>query len=73
MPDLGTAQSSGQSWLADHSVEKASLPVGTVITSIRRDGRLIAPSGSTVLRSGDQLMLISRAHDAESVRQAGSQ
>ena len=59
--------------LADHSVEKANLPVGTVITSIRRDGRLVVPSGSTVLRSGDQLMLISRPDDAESVRKAGSQ
>jgi CBS domain-containing protein len=59
--------------LADKSVEEANLPVGTVITSIQRDGRLLVPSGATVLRSGDQLMLISRPDDAESVRKAGSQ
>ncbi|HEX3566877.1 MAG TPA: chloride channel protein [Acidimicrobiales bacterium] len=58
--------------LADKSVEQANLPVGTVITSIQRAGRLVVPSGTTVLRSGDQLMLISRPDDAESVRDAGS-
>jgi hypothetical protein len=59
--------------LADKSVEEASLPMGTLITSIQRDGRLLVPSGATVLRSGDQLMLISRPDGAESVRKAGSQ
>jgi H+/Cl- antiporter ClcA/CBS domain-containing protein len=59
--------------LADKTVEEANLPVGTVITSIQRGGRLVVPSGATVLRSGDQLMLISRPDDAESVREAGSQ
>ena len=58
--------------LAEKSVEEANLPVGTLITSIQRDGRLLVPSGATVLRSGDQLMLISRPDDAESVRNAGS-
>jgi Trk K+ transport system NAD-binding subunit len=58
--------------LADKTVEEANLPVGTVITSIQRGGRLVVPSGATVLRSGDQLMLISWPDDAESVREAGS-
>ena len=58
--------------LADISVEEANLPASTVITSIQRSGRLLVPSGATVLRSGDQLMLISRPDDAESVREAGS-
>jgi len=44
--------------LADKTVEEANLPMGTVITSKQRGGRLVVPSGATVLRSGDQLMLI---------------
>lgn len=59
--------------LAGKSVEEAKLPVGTVITSIQRGGQLVVPSGSTVLRSGDRLMLISRPDDAEKVRIAGSE
>lgn len=54
-------------------MEQANLPVGTLITSIHRGGRLMVASGPTVLRSGDQLMLISRPDDAELLRKAGSQ
>jgi H+/Cl- antiporter ClcA len=58
--------------LVGHSVEEAHLPVCTVITSIQRAGSLVVPSGSTVLRSGDRLMLISQPGDVETVRRAGS-
>lgn len=44
-----------------------SLPPGTLVALVRRNGSDIVPNGSTVLRSGDQLTLLG---DAEELRLA---
>ncbi|MGI9016986.1 MAG: chloride channel protein [Euzebya sp.] len=36
-----------------------SLPEGTTLTSVRRDGRLIVPRGDTVLLAGDEIVALS--------------
>ncbi|MBP5234335.1 MAG: potassium/proton antiporter [Planctomycetes bacterium] len=48
----------GDSPLAGCPLSRAGLPHGALVLLIRREGRFIPPNGSTVLRGGDELMII---------------
>ena len=48
----------GQSGLAGHPLRSAGLPEGTLVTSIARNGQVLAPSGDVVLEPGDRLSLL---------------
>jgi Trk K+ transport system NAD-binding subunit len=51
----------GRSRLAGHPLRSAGLPEGTLVTSIARNGQILAPSGDVILEPGDRLSLLGRA------------
>lgn len=51
--------------LVDHALVDLDLPPDTLVTMIRRSGRIIMPSGRTVLRRDDRLTIIG---DPEGIR-----
>jgi H+/Cl- antiporter ClcA len=55
----------GQSRLAGHPLRSAGLPDGTLVTSIARNGQVLAPSGDVVLEPGDRLSLLGQVVDDE--------
>lgn len=46
------------SYIDGRSLEEISLPSGVLLISILRDGQASIPTGSTVLRAGDQILAI---------------
>ena len=50
------------------SLNEAGLPVSIIVTTIRRKQDLVVPTGSTKLETGDELMLIGRPSDIDSIR-----
>jgi H+/Cl- antiporter ClcA len=63
---LGAAAGAFEFTLAEHSalvgkpLRTAGLPEGTLVTSIGRDGQVLAPSGDVVLEPGDRLWVLGR-------------
>jgi CBS domain-containing protein len=46
------------STLAGQPLRSAGLPLGTLVTSIARNGRVLAPTGDIVLQAGDRLWVL---------------
>ena len=46
------------STLAGHQLRSAGFPEGTLVTSIARDGHVLAPTGDVVLEPGDRLWVL---------------
>lgn len=44
--------------LAGQARRAANLPGGVLVTSVTRDGQVVAPAGDVVLQVGDQLLLL---------------
>lgn len=44
--------------LADHAVRDVRWPERTVLTSVRRDGEILLPTGDTVLQVGDEVVVL---------------
>ena len=44
--------------LAERTISSLSLPEGSLIAAIRREGRTLVPRGGSTLRHGDRLMII---------------
>jgi CBS domain-containing protein len=62
--ELAVAENSG---LAGQTLRAADLPEGALVTSIARNGEVLAPSGDVVLEPGDRLSLLGFAgRDTES-------
>jgi hypothetical protein len=47
-----------ESSLAGQPLRSAGLPLGTIVTSIARNGRVLAPTGDIVLQAGDRLWVL---------------
>lgn len=54
---------SEDSALAGRPLRSAGLPVGTLITSIGRAGRILAPNGDVVIQAGDRLWVLGQDLD----------
>lgn len=50
-------------------IEKMLLPPGCLVVSVERESREIVPSGSTVLRGGDKLILLCSQGDVQKVEE----
>ncbi len=50
-------------------IEKMLLPAGCLVVSVEREGREIVPSGNTVLRGGDRLILLCSQGDVHKVEE----
>ncbi|MFM7537183.1 MAG: TrkA C-terminal domain-containing protein [Acidimicrobiales bacterium] len=55
----------GRSSVSGQALVDVGLPVGTMIVLIERDGEFVVPTGSTVLREGDRLLVLG---DDDSIR-----
>ena len=53
--ELAVTERSG---LVGHALRTADLPVGTLVTSIARNGEVLMPGGDVVLEAGDRLSLL---------------
>jgi hypothetical protein len=58
--------------LAGKSLREAGLPISIIVTTIQRNRDLVVPSGSTVLEAGDELVLIGRTSDIDTIRAIAS-
>ncbi len=58
--------------LAGKSLSKADLPVSIIVTTIQRNHDLVVPTGSTKLEAGDELVLIGRSSDIDTIRAVAS-
>jgi chloride channel protein, CIC family len=58
--------------LAGQSLYEASLPISIIVTTIQRNQDLVVPSGSTKLEVGDELVLIGRSSDIDTIRAIAS-
>ena len=58
--------------LAGQSLDKAGLPVSIIVTTIQRNQDLVVPSGNTKLEAGDELVLIGRSSDIDTIRAIAS-
>lgn len=56
---------SPRSSVSGQALVDVGLPVGTMIVLIERDGEFVVPTGSTVLREGDRLLVLG---DDDSIR-----
>jgi CBS domain-containing protein len=54
--------------LEGQSLRHARLPLSIIVTTIQRQRDLVVPSGSTVLESGDELILIGNTRDFDAIR-----
>ena len=50
-------------------IEKMLLPPGCLVVSVERENKEIVPSGSTVLRGGDKLILLCSQGDVQKVEE----
>ena len=51
------------------TLKEITLPEKTLIMMIRRQGRYIIPNGSTIIRKGDRLLLISEDEQKEHAKE----
>ena len=58
--------------LVGRTLADAHLPASVIVTTIRREKDLVVPVGSTTLAPGDELVLIGRAVDVDTVRTSAS-
>ena len=61
-----------ESPLAGLSLSDADLPISIIVTTIQRKQDLVVPSGNTQLNVGDELVLIGRSPDIETIRAMAS-
>jgi len=54
--------------LAERSLSEIEWPEDSLVASIQRGGRLIIPHGNTVMEAGDQLSVVARREDEDTVR-----
>lgn len=54
--------------LIDRQVKDLALPGESLITIVRRKGKVIFPHGSTLLKRGDELFIIGEKEDIEEIR-----
>jgi len=59
---------SGNAPLIGLKLRDVSFPDGTLIAMIRRDGKLVVPTGDTVLFDGDRLTVLGRSEGISAVR-----
>lgn len=50
-----------------HALGDVSLPAGTLVAAIIRDGQAVQPTADTLLAAGDELLIISRSVEAAEV------
>jgi cell volume regulation protein A len=60
------------STLVDAALRSAPVPRGVLITAIERGRDVIRPTGETVLRSGDRLMVLGGASELDTLAQLAS-
>jgi H+/Cl- antiporter ClcA/CBS domain-containing protein len=58
--------------LAGRSLNNAGLPVSIIVTTIQRNRDLVVPTGSTKLKAGDELVLLGRSIDIDTIRAVAS-
>jgi len=63
---------SDDSTLAGLTLANADLPVSIIVTTIQRKHDLVVPTGSTKLEAGDELVLIGRSSDIDTIRAIAS-
>ena len=51
-----------------HTLGEISLPAGTVVAAVVRDGATVAPDAGQRLRSGDELLILSHSANAADIR-----
>lgn len=51
-------------------VNELTLPKGSILVSIRRDGRIVIPHGSTRIMQGDLVIALTRRDEEQSLREA---
>jgi trk system potassium uptake protein TrkA len=55
---------------AGQALEDVALPPGTLVAALIRDGNPVTPGPGTVLRPGDELLILSPAANADDIRAA---
>jgi Trk K+ transport system NAD-binding subunit len=54
--------------LAGRSMSEIELPEDSLVASIQRGGSLIIPRGKTTIEAGDQLSVVARREDEDTIR-----
>jgi Trk K+ transport system NAD-binding subunit len=54
--------------LIGQTLRQSRLPISIIVTTILRKRDLVVPNGSTVLKAGDELVLIGRSSDVDELR-----
>lgn len=58
--------------LVGRTLRSSGFPISVIVTTIQRRRDLVVPDGSTVLESGDELVLIGRSSDIDVIREVAA-